>query len=164
MRTAFLILAAAAATAAPAAAERSAVHAQRGGALSFARFAGSTPTFSSDRHAGRSPLQPRRGRGNRGGRYGLVGGYWDGYAGEDPEAARSAGFFSGPALVRSDGRRALYDYDRGYPYDWYGEAGGAAEGPGEAVDAAAPLQARCSVSWVASGKGSRTPVRICRGG
>ncbi|MDB5671649.1 MAG: hypothetical protein JWO25_2608 [Alphaproteobacteria bacterium] len=94
-----------------------------------------------------------RGRGfGRGANY-WGGGLWnEGY--EDPAVLRDAGFFAGPAQAFSDGNRVHYDYDRGYPYDWY-----------------RPSRTALPMATVGNGRARRIScnvetagVRVCRGG
>jgi len=88
-----------------------------------------------------------------------------GYGGgiiEDPEAARDDGFFAGPAHAEASNGGAYYDYDRGYPYDWYNDGYEPLRGGPERLAAAGP-RVRCEISWVADAKGARSPVRVCRG-
>jgi hypothetical protein len=102
------------------------------------------PTVQGDRH--------RRFGGFRGG-YGLIG--WGNGLYEDPESLRDAGFFAGPAEAYSDGNRVHYDYDRGYPYDWYRENSARTALPIARASGAAQRQVRCGVE--------NAGVRVCRG-
>jgi hypothetical protein len=100
---------------------------------------------------GRSDSQ-RRGRSIR---PGWIGGWGDGVY-EDPESLRDAGFFAGSADAYSDGHRVHYDYDRGYPYDWYREGSARTSLPIAYRRSGGQSQVRCGVE--AGG------VRVCRGG
>lgn len=110
--------------------------------------------------------QTRRCLGNGVGRHrgdGLIGGWVGyGYGGliEDPESLRDQGFFAGTGDAWAENGRAVYDYDRGYPYDWYRDPGAPAADAGPPPG---PPMMRCEVSWVAGTRGARSPVRVCRG-
>ena len=67
--------------------------------------------------------------------------------------SRHNGYFDHGA---TDGRH--FDYDRGYPYDWF-NYGAEAEAEPEA-----PRTLRCETEWV-RGRGERedVPVQVCRG-
>jgi hypothetical protein len=96
--------------------------------------------------------------------YGYAYGYgWIGYGGgliEDPEALRDQGYFADGASGMENGR-AVYDYDRSYPYDWYRDPD-AARRPASRLAYDRPM-VRCDVTWVAGARGTATPVRVCRG-
>jgi hypothetical protein len=106
----------------------------------------------------------RRGFGRFDG-FGVGRGYGLGWYGggliEDPEALRDQGFFADTGNSWTEHGRAVYDYDRSYPYDWYND--GDAEGPPPRRAANAGPAVRCEISWVADAKGERSAVRICRG-
>lgn len=110
--------------------------------------------FGHRHHHGfdRFPGQRGSGLGLGFGLYGF-GGYWSDY-----DAYRDSDFFmayTGPRTDVVDGR-VVYDYDRAYPYDHYGEPRGA--GDGYAVRAP-----RCTVTWTRDEQARRdVPVRICR--
>jgi hypothetical protein len=99
---------------------------------------------------GRSDRQ-RLGRGFVGGWFGPWG---DGVY-EDPEGVRDAGLFAGSADAFSDGNRVHYDYDRGYPYDWYRDGSARTSLPIADRRSGRASQVRCGVE--AAG------VRVCRG-
>jgi hypothetical protein len=99
-----------------------------------------------------------RGRG-RGFGGGLIGYAYGGLI-EDPESLRDQGFFADTGNSWTENGRAVYDYDRGYPYDWYRDPAAAAA---DAGPPAGPPMVRCEVSWVAGATGMRSPVRVCRG-
>jgi hypothetical protein len=109
------------------------------------RAVGQPFTFESAR---RRASRPGFGR-----RIGLVGG-WGGLY-DDPAALRDAGFFTGPAEAYSDGVRVRYDYDRGYPYDWYRERSARTALPMAAAGRGGERRVSCSIE--AAG------VRVCRG-
>lgn len=90
-------------------------------------------------------------------------GFANAYGGltEDPEALRDQGFFADSGDSWAANGRAVYDYDRGYPYDWYRDSGEAAA-PAEHV-ASAGAMVRCDVTWVRAARGGQSPVRVCRG-
>jgi fermentation-respiration switch protein FrsA (DUF1100 family) len=73
---------------------------------------------------------------------------------------RDRGFFrqreQAEAGAWDAGGRAVFDYDRGYPYDSYGEAGWGME---EAESRQRP--ASCRIEWTRDSSGGRVPVRIC---
>ena len=109
------------------------------------------------------PGRNRRCFGNRFGRRAGIGLFAWGYGGltEDPESLRDQGFFADTADSWQENGRAVYDYDRGYPYDWYRDP---AAGAVEAVPhSAEPPMVRCEIDWVASARGARSAVRVCRG-
>jgi hypothetical protein len=98
----------------------------------------------------------RYGRGRGYGRgLGLIGGGWGGGVYEDPESFRDAGFFAGSADAYSESGRVHYDYDRGYPYDWYREPSARTAKP--MAGASVGRERRVSCSFEAAG------VRVCRG-
>jgi hypothetical protein len=98
-----------------------------------------------------------RGRGTRD--YGWAG---FGYGGllVDPDALRDEGFFAETGDSWTENGRAVYDYDRSYPYDWYRGPGPA---PAGARAGASPPAVHCNVSWVSGDRGAPAPVRVCRG-
>jgi hypothetical protein len=85
--------------------------------------------------------------------YGALGG-WGGGLYEDPEAFRDAGFFAGSGDAHVVGGRVHYDYDRGYPYDWY-RPRDASPARSSADNGESPARISCEVE--AAG------VRVCRG-
>jgi hypothetical protein len=96
------------------------------------------------------PRPCRRPRHGGGDSYGLA---WGGGYG-DPEARPApVGYFGGGGEVRVANGRAVYDYDRGYPYE-FASRGTAAP----ALAALAEPAYRCSVAWLRGGEG----VRVCR--
>jgi hypothetical protein len=102
------------------------------------------------------------GRGRRGG----FGAGWIGYAYggliEDPESLRDQGFFAETGDAWAENGRAVYDYDRGYPYDWYrGSDAPTGAGPGPRL--AAPPLVRCEIDWGGGTGRQRSAVRVCRG-
>jgi hypothetical protein len=164
--------------AAPAAAQHGAQHMAQHGAQQMAReMATNGPAASFGRHRGFGFAGPGlrfgdprvRSRHDRGcgrfGRRGCFGGNFFGWGGfgygglvDDPEALRDEGFFADGDAWTEEGR-AVYDYDRAYPYDWYRDPGTA---PRPGLRPAGPAM-RCDVSWVSGRGGAATPVRICRG-
>jgi hypothetical protein len=93
---------------------------------------------------------PRRHHRRPGGRTGAFDGFGYGlplYGGEiDPEL----GFYAQAGEAVKAGERAVYVYDRGYPYDWYRPSG-------------APGQPRLRRrGWRCENEGGG--VRVCRGG
>ncbi|HEY1606678.1 MAG TPA: hypothetical protein VGF77_13880 [Allosphingosinicella sp.] len=145
----------------PAAAQRSGL-----GAASSARarsaahgrvfFAGRNRAFK-----GHCLARGRRCFGNRIGRdIGLIGYDYGGLI-DDPESLRDQGFFADTAESWSENGHAVYDYDRGYPYDWYRDP--APETAGRGPRLAAPPTVRCEVEWVTGARGAHAPVRVCRG-
>lgn len=105
--------------------------------------------------------QTRRCFADRSGRGRGFGLFAYGYGGltEDPESLRDQGFFADTGNSWRENGRAVYDYDRGYPYDWYRDPGAAAD----AAPRSGPPMVRCEVSWVAGARGEPSPVRVCRG-
>ena len=88
-------------------------------------------------------------------------GYYGGGLIEDPYyAAHDQGYFTGPADVHQENGAAYYDYDRGYPYDWYHDSSAAAE-PAPAVPPVSMV--RCAVTWTAEPGAAPAPIRVCRG-
>jgi hypothetical protein len=73
---------------------------------------------------------------------------------------RDSGFFrqqqQGEAGAWDSGGRAVYDYDRGYPYDSYGAVGWTSE---KAENRERP--AGCRIEWTRDGAGNRVSVRVC---
>jgi hypothetical protein len=85
-------------------------------------------------------------------------GYWgyggdgDGYADTIPTLDEGGYFTSGGEVYAREGARPVYDYDRGYPYEWYKPAA-------ERSSAARPPQRLArQISCASEG-----PVRVCRG-
>ena len=107
-------------------------------------------------HAVGRPLEFGDGQRHRRGR-GFGHGWYAGWGGvyEDPERFRDAGYFAGPADSHSDGGRVHYDYDRGYPYDWYRERSARTALPTAIASRSAERRVSCNVE--AAG------VRVCRG-
>jgi hypothetical protein len=103
--------------------------------------------------ANRPQLRYRGGYGGYGGYPPYVGGWSSGLI-EDPERYRDAAYFAGPADSWHEGGRPYYDYDRGYPYDWYRDDWARTAMP---IASAKPVDTalRCEVE----GAG----VRVCRG-
>ncbi|HEX5181972.1 MAG TPA: hypothetical protein VFW19_02350 [Allosphingosinicella sp.] len=91
---------------------------------------------------------------------GLIG-YGDGGLVDDPESLRDQGFFADTAESRAENGHAVYDYDRGYPYDWYRDPTPAAAEDEPRL--APPPTIRCEISWVAGARGAQAAVRVCRG-
>jgi hypothetical protein len=57
--------------------------------------------------------------------------------------------------------RGGYDYDRGYPYDYYR---GSPVGQAEQSEAYQPREVECRTQWVPDeGTGEKVPVSVCRG-
>lgn len=114
------------------------------------------------RHHGNKPH--RRNRANRGGFPGFfpVWGYYgdgDGYV-ESEITPEMFGYFATGGEVELVDGEAVYDYDRGYPYDWY--RGDQITSSAEGLALRSP-EYRCELSWVPAGSGKgRTQVRICR--
>lgn len=105
----------------------------------------------------RRPGSWRGGRHDQGrGRQGEAGGYWGaGIAAEDSPAFAD-GFFSDGEVVQTPAGRVRYEYDRGYPFDFYRQA--------EARTTPPPREEgpSCDVDWVRGDGGRTVPVRICR--
>jgi hypothetical protein len=146
---------------APAAAQRLSVAASSGratfhnrtGAAGRAGFVRGRPCLGPTRRC-----FANRFRRNRG--FGL---FAYGYGGlvDDPESLRDQGFFAETGDSWQENGRAVYDYDRGYPYDWYRDPAAAAA---EAVPhPAGPPMVHCAVEWVGGARGAGSAVRVCRG-
>lgn len=92
------------------------------------------------------------------GDYGV--GFGIGYGGYVTGGYRDSDYFipySGPRAAARYGR-VVYDYDRGYPYDYYSD-----DGPGGASVAAATRAPRCTVEWGWDARERRdVPIRVCR--
>ena len=113
------------------------------------------------------------GHGHHGRHWVGWGGWGYGYPYTDAYTIPSADFFgyfsTGGEVSRGNGR-ASYDYDRGYPYEWYRPPSGASaanadyadhdeSGPAEAVSTM-----HCDTEWVGGGRrGARIAVQVCRG-
>ena len=124
-------------------------------------------------HADRNDGHDRRWRGRHSGRrgdrddgifgYGGVGDgdYFDSYA-STPPAADQFGFFgSGGEATLVDGR-AVYDYDRSYPYEYY-RGPRREQAAADGASAARAAASGCETKWVPDGRGGGdVPVRICR--
>ena len=83
---------------------------------------------------------------------------------DDPETLRDQGFFAETGDAWAGNGHAIYDYDRGYPYDWYRDsAPEAAEAAGPPPGPPSAPTIRCEINWVAAARGERAPVRVCRG-
>ncbi|HEX4737717.1 MAG TPA: hypothetical protein VH331_09155 [Allosphingosinicella sp.] len=144
---------------APATAQRSGLAASPGRAGAHNRTGTAGRGFFVGRN--RCMAQTRRCFGNR---FGLATGWYTyGYGGlvEDPESLRDQGFFADTGDAWQENGRAVYDYDRGYPYDWYRDPGAAAAQA--APHRSGPPMVRCEVDWVAGARGAHSAVRICRG-
>ena len=147
---------------APAAAQRSGLAASSGRAAAHHRIG--TPGRGFFVGTGPCARQTRRCVANRVGRGRGFGLFAYGFGGltDDPESLRDQGFFADTGDSWRENGRAVYDYDRGYPYDWYRDPEAAA------VEAAprpgGPPAVRCELNWVAGAKGARSAVRVCRGG
>ena len=79
------------------------------------------------------------------------------------------GYFSSGGEVSVVDGRAVYDYDRGYPYEWYrpisrnrAASSFSSAGYDEARRSDSGLVVHCDTQWVTSG-GGKSAVRICRG-
>ena len=135
---------------------------------SHRRFHGLRPS-GSGHHAGHGHGgHDHQGHHRR--RWGWDDGYWiggydadgDGYVNTIPMADQNGYFATGGEVIRNGDAAPTYDYDRGYPYEWYN--------PATAVrvhSAAAPLttarRVSCDISWVADGRRGRVAVNVCRG-
>jgi len=80
------------------------------------------------------------------------GGDGDGYADTIPMSQDNGYFNSGGEVYAREGERPIYDYDRGYPYEWYKPAA-----------ARSPAMARRSGEQHISCTIEGASVRVCRG-
>jgi hypothetical protein len=83
--------------------------------------------------------------------YGGISGYGD--YGHTRES-----FFRGDGFVEVAGGQPRYDYDRGYPYDFYSGGGGYEEEDGYRQ----PRESRCDMEWTRGRDGREVAVRVCR--
>jgi hypothetical protein len=107
-------------------------------------------TAAAQGYDGYDPDEPRWIESEPGGQYLLLS---DTPLFRHDRLSRQKGYFDHGA---TDGRR--FDYDRGYPYDWF-NYGAEAEAEPEP-----PRRMRCETEWV-RGRGERedVPVQVCRG-
>ncbi|HJQ17276.1 MAG TPA: hypothetical protein VJ859_09770 [Allosphingosinicella sp.] len=127
--------------------------------------------FGSDHHIG-SGHGGHDHRGLHRRTWGSDDGYWigswgydadgDGYVNTIPMLDQNGYFATGGEVIRHGNAAPTYDYDRGYPYDWYNSAttvrihsAAAALTPSRRVS--------CDTSWVTNGTGARVAVNVCRG-
>ncbi len=105
----------------------------------------------------RRPGRPRRRDSFGFGGYGIgFGGYGIGFGGD---LNRDRGYFAtgGEAPAVANGR-VHYDYDRGYPYDYY-RSGPSGHGGYETASS----EPYCETLWTRSRRsGQQVPVRVCR--
>jgi hypothetical protein len=106
----------------------------------------------------------RNGRCGDWGSYGFGYGYGGGIGHQDMMAGGRYGYFSqgGDARGLSNGR-PTYDYDRGYPYEYYREGARAdrSEGPGNRYARARARE--CSVDTTRDRRtGREVEIRVCR--
>ncbi|MFL6857025.1 MAG: hypothetical protein ACJ8EB_03850 [Allosphingosinicella sp.] len=105
-------------------------------------------------------MHGRHRHGDRRDDYGAAGYGAAGYAGgvplaEDYPTVADGGFFGDGGALAARGGHVLYDYDRGYPYEYYRTR---RDLPAIAYETAPlPAPARCVTERVPGG-----PVRICR--
>ncbi|MFL6862675.1 MAG: hypothetical protein ACJ8DZ_06725 [Allosphingosinicella sp.] len=105
-------------------------------------------------------MHGRHRHGDRRDDYGAAGYGAAGYAGgvplaEDYPTVADGGFFGDGGALAARGGHVLYDYDRGYPYEYYHTR---RDLPAIAYETAPlPAPARCVTERVPGG-----PVRICR--
>ena len=116
------------------------------------------PGFSDGREwrDGGRPGRPSRPHRPRPRGFVGFGGYGIGYGGD---LDRDRGYFAtaGEAPAVANGR-ARYDYDRGYPYDYY--RGGPERSGG---DETALRDSYCETQWTRDRRsGEQVPVRVCR--
>lgn len=89
------------------------------------------------------------------------GGGYGGYGVQEPHGYRDHGYFDQrkAELARSRSSRGAFEYDRGYPYDYYG---GDREDRNEAELAMAEPVTRCRMQWTRDRRsGGQVQVRIC---
>lgn len=124
----------------------------------------------SDRNDG----YDRRWRGRHPGRHGdrddgLIGygggvgygRYYDSYA-STPPAPDEFGFFGNGGEATLVNGRAVYDYDRSYPYEYY-RGPRREEAAADGAGAGRAAVSGCETKWVPDGRGGGdVPVRICR--
>jgi hypothetical protein len=124
-------------------------------------------------HGDRNDGHDRRWHGGHSGRHGERGdllGYGGGvaYQGDYDSYATTApapdqfGFFANGGEATLVNGRAVYDYDRSYPYEYYrGPRREEVAADGASADRAVPWG--CETRWVPDGRGGgNVPVRICR--
>lgn len=122
-------------------------------------------------HADRNDRHDHRWQGRHSGRYGdqgdeIVGygGGYDDYYGSyvsTPPAPDQFGFFGNGGEATLVNGRAVYDYDRSYPYQFYR----APRREQAAADRARAARSApgCETEWVPDGQGGGdVPVRVCR--
>ena len=145
----------------PAAAHRTGVAASSGRPTGYNRI-GSVHRggFVGPGHCFRQNRRCFANRFRRGFGFGLIGYDYGGLV-VDPDSLRDQGFFADTGESWRENGRAVYDYDRGYPYDWYRDPASAAAGGGRRF-APGPM-VRCDVSWVGGGRNGPAAVRVCRG-
>lgn len=109
---------------------------------------GDRASFDTRRHR----RHDDRGRGHRVREIGLLGDNWsDGWIYEQNRTAIGNGYFG-----QGESGDGYYEYDRGYPYDYYDER--------EAAEPRAYARGpQCRTQWVPDGHGDEVPVSICRG-
>jgi hypothetical protein len=122
-------------------------------------------------HSDHNGGHDRRWRGRHSGRYddredGIIGygGGYDEHSGSYAATAPSPdqfGFFGNGGEVAQVNGRAIYDYDRSYPYEYY--RGPRREQAAADGASAGRATAGCETQWVPDGRGGGdVPVRICR--
>jgi hypothetical protein len=96
------------------------------------------------------------------------GGAWgcdedgDGYVNTIPIGDEDGFFATGGEVVQNDGRAPTYDYDRGYPYDWYNPAA-SVRVHRTSLSASPGRHLSCDTSSVPGASGGRVAIRVCRG-